>query len=424
MKESVVSLPSATSTEHLEALAEVSNFGRTDMGYTGEGPWTYRILSAESLDQELTRMSRAKSYRFGVDVVSLQPCLSYASRSQDRYIIEEWDLPDGKWIFSAVMDGHVNHDTVDFVAQTLPTTIKDALRNSASGQLFLQVDYISKILGAAIQEIDDRITSRFMDLLHRSPDDINSGPDFDKVLSTLQNLDYRRSLGGVTLVLGVTDSRGNLWVVNLGDCRAVLGNRHGKTSSGSQVNTIHDLNNPEELSRVTRDHPAEPNAIKDGRVIGFLEPTRAMGDTWLKVSTTYASRVYMSVKQPWISSKQFEQYTQRIITPPYVSNVPEVYHFVPEAPYFLLLGSDGLLSTDRYNGMDATKVVEHWVSILGNALDFHSTNSTPNAALCVLRDVLGGDDIDTVSRNLTVEMEERWMDDTTILVQKVWTAYV
>lgn len=57
----VISLPIATSSEHLEALAEVSNFGRTDMGYPGQGPWTYCILPETSLNEKIIDMSGAKS---------------------------------------------------------------------------------------------------------------------------------------------------------------------------------------------------------------------------------------------------------------------------------------------------------------------------------------------------------------------------
>ena len=66
--------------------------------------------------------------------------------------------------------------------------------------------------------------------------------------------------------------------------------------------------------------------------------------------------------------------------------------------------------------MDAREMVGRWVRIVGQALDLDRSS---NVALSLLRDVLGGDDTQVVSRNLTVEMEERWMDDTTILIQQV-----
>lgn len=100
-----ISLPAASSSENLQALTEVSDFGLTDMGYSGQGPWAYRILQDPSLTKELARMSSAKSYHNGVDLTSLQPCPSYITQSQDRYVVEEWDLPDGVWKFNGVFDG-------------------------------------------------------------------------------------------------------------------------------------------------------------------------------------------------------------------------------------------------------------------------------------------------------------------------------
>lgn len=149
-----------------------------------------------------------------------------------------------------------------------------------------------------------------------------------------------------------------------------------------------------------------------------INPIQALGDTWLKVPASYISRVYKKVKQPWISPNQFEDYALRILTPPYISNIPDVHHLTPQVPYFLLLGSDGLLSTERYNEMNATQVLEHWANILGSAID-SKTETNVNAAVRLLRDILGGDDVDMVSRNLTVEMDERWVDDITILIQTV-----
>lgn len=54
----------------------------------------------------------------------------------------------------------------------------------------------------------------------------------------------------------------------------VLAHRSQDGWSGDQKTSVHDLNNPDELSRVISEHPDETDAIKDGRVIGFLEPTR------------------------------------------------------------------------------------------------------------------------------------------------------
>ncbi|KAF8070267.1 phosphatase 2C-like domain-containing protein [Lyophyllum atratum] len=424
MESHIITLPVATSSENLQALAEVANFGLTDMGYPGQGPWAYRILQEPSLTEDLARMSAATTYQFGVDVASLQPCPSDISRSQDRYVVEEWYLPDGKWVFNGVFDGmlgHLNHETVESVVRTLPGDIKQALHAALLDDASIHPSRVTDILRSSVQQTDTSITSQFLDLLPRDLDSLSCLKDSDIRLifsrEGKRNPNYEiaiRSLGGMTMALSLTDSRGNLWVVNLG----VLGHRRQGGWSGSQITSVHDLSNPDELDRVTGEHPGEVEALQGGRVVGFLEPTRAIGDTWLKLPAIYASRVYSNLEQPWISSKKFKEYARRILTPPYVSNIPDIYHYVPDPPYFVLLTSDGLLSTDRYTGMETEDLISHWINIIGQALDSRS-NIFSNAALCLLRDMIGGDNTDMASRNLTVEMEERWMDDTTILIQEV-----
>jgi hypothetical protein len=105
MSSDVISLPVATSSENSQALAEVSHFGLTDMGYTGQGPWTYRILHDPALSMELAQMSRATTLGC-VDIITLQPCPPHIYLSQDRYVVEEWDLPGGAWQFNGVFDGN------------------------------------------------------------------------------------------------------------------------------------------------------------------------------------------------------------------------------------------------------------------------------------------------------------------------------
>jgi len=108
-------------------------------------------------------------------------------------------------------------------------------------------------------------------------------------------------------------------------------------------------------------------------------------------------------------------------SPPYVSNVPDVRH-IPLSPavgnrraHALLLCSDGL--PDLYAGRFASRAdtIAHWVQAVGGAVD----SGMENPALTLLRDALGGDDVRKVSQYLTVEMDERWMDDVTILVQAI-----
>lgn len=100
----VVHLSPASPTADLRALEEVEDFASTDMGWGGEDTWTYRILPEEQITPELLRRSH-NEIRGRVDCVTFQPCSSYEARSQDRYVVQNWDMPGGQWSFSGIFDG-------------------------------------------------------------------------------------------------------------------------------------------------------------------------------------------------------------------------------------------------------------------------------------------------------------------------------
>lgn len=129
------------------------------------------------------------------------------------------------------------------------------------------------------------------------------------------------------------------------------------------------------------------------------------------------------------------RYVARLQTPPYVSCTPEVYHRRvrrradgDSAPCdaFLMTCSDGVLDLARPEPVRLSQsLVDHWAGVIGRAMHppdgggRDADGAGANLALALLRDCIGGDDVCLVSRNLTVEMEERWMDDITIIVQNL-----
>lgn len=164
-------------------------------------------------------------------------------------------------------------------------------------------------------------------------------------------------------------------------------------------------------------------------------PARAaIGDAWLKLPAVYAELVFKHLDADWFSPEVMEPHVPRIRTPPYLSNAPDVYH-VPlrdkdgaaqvrdsAAPSrILILCSDGL--SDLYDGYTFQDMATEWVQVVGQELDSEAgpgaARTHTNLALSLLREAIGGTDTQLVSRNLTVEMEERWMDDTTIVVQRL-----
>jgi pyruvate dehydrogenase phosphatase len=141
---------------------------------------------------------------------------------------------------------------------------------------------------------------------------------------------------------------------------------------------------------------------------------------------------------PW------EEFLQRNKTPPYIDARPEVTH-VPldrqadnlridghtgverisreksgpaPGPRFLVLSSDGF--ADLCSGDGHERIIKTWAESVAKTPA--ATGSGPvlpseNLAVQLLRCALGGEDLYSVSRVLTLDMDVSWIDDTSIVVQ-------
>lgn len=146
------------------------------------------------------------------------------------------------------------------------------------------------------------------------------------------------ALSGACALLSFYDSKSKLLrVACTGDSRAVLGRRG---DSGKWVATPLSIDqtgsNPDEAARVRKQHPGEDSAIKYGRVLGGLEPTRAFGDASYKWSREVSERMKNSFfgRTP----------SQLLKTPPYVTAEPVVTttKIEPSKGDFVVMATDGL----------------------------------------------------------------------------------
>lgn len=139
----------------------------------------------------------------------------------------------------------------------------------------------------------------------------------------------------------------------------------------------------------------------------------------------------------------WEEFLRRNITPPYISSVADITHrrltpisipYYSESPsanddlvpnYFLILATDGL--RDLYEDFDDEATLEAYVSSVANDIsngqlhaDKRRARKENNLASLILKNALGGDDkedLEAVSRMLTPQLDEQWLDDVTIIVQ-------
>lgn len=100
-----------------------------------------------------------------------------------------------------------------------------------------------------------------------------------------------------------------------------------------------------------------------------------------------------------------------------MSAEPEIIHRVlhPPSPGSLILCSDGL--ADLYEGRGTEQeVVQRWVEVVcGDTRDPEGQGLGGDSALALLKDGLG-ETLENASMNLTVDMNQAWLDDTTIVI--------
>ncbi|KAG6813656.1 hypothetical protein H0H92_008893 [Tricholoma furcatifolium] len=398
------------------------------MGYPEEDAlWKYELLTEPLLSSELERLAGANSYQ-DTDCVTFQPCPDPEVTNQDRYAIFDWDLGNGKWHFRLLLDGHAGHETVDYVLQTLPQTFHNGLVELVS-RMEPSADVVSKLLQDVITSLDVKLTQD----LHGLFPDIDSFANLsDDAISAIINDQasggknasiVSRCMRGTTVLVALVDPGcSNLWVASLGDGQAALGVRQSDGSwEASVLSSFHNGENVSEKEQIFKEHPNEEGCVLKNRVLGAIAVTRAIGDHLFKLPSPYTERIFMNAKEGFQFSKDVQEFLGRNKTPPYLSNRADVEHIRLEGKEtFLVLCSDGLyeLYAQRIplEHTDFKLAAKHWIQTVAEGL---RSASKENLALYLLRDALGGDDIGLVSRMITVEMDEKWMDDTTILVQKL-----
>ncbi|EIN03627.1 protein serine/threonine phosphatase 2C [Punctularia strigosozonata HHB-11173 SS5] len=397
----------------------------------GAGPWPYTLLTDADLSVELAHSSGARSIG-GWDAVSFQPYADADWSNQDRYVAQDWTIGEGVWRFCGLFDGHAGDDTVEHTVNTLPSVIERALRKAlaspSSSAAESTVSLISNLLVKEIKAFDEQLGKDLFDIF---PEDIDpltdlSGEEIRAILndSGERTLKGERCKQGSTVLISILDPSGrNLWVASLGDCDGVLGTQDQSGEWDIRVlSSNHNAKNPEEAGRIRGEHPGEAECVVDDRVLGMMAVTRAVGDLQFKFPKSWTERLLMNVGPPFqFAVADVDRFIARNLSPPYLSNVAEVQHVylgdVDERPRkrFLIMSSDGLydLRSDEEEDMMVGELATDWMEAVAGVPE------GANKALGLLRHALGGEDEEKISSHLTVEMMERWMDDTTILVRSI-----
>ncbi|TMW58474.1 hypothetical protein Poli38472_010033 [Pythium oligandrum] len=211
--------------------------------------------------------------------------------------------------FCGCYDGHGGEQAVEFVQRNLYRNIKNHMRR--------HVGSVTDAIISGFQETDQEFHRRSL-------------------------LEFERgewsacSVGACAVIAMIVDTK--LYVASCGDCRAIMAYREPNGSlSVEQITWDHSANDEREQERLKLLYPDDYDIVREigahnYYVKGRLQPTRSLGDTYMKVQDVNRApmprglRIRGSFKRPYITA------------------IPDVFEvdLNERHPEFLVLGSDGL----------------------------------------------------------------------------------
>jgi len=397
----------------------------------------------------------------------------------------------GDFLFFAVMDGHGGYETSQLLSRIIIKGVAakisalnaepvkpisswwNAIRGtfvsapqSAPAAVPGDADpaRVSNAIQEAFTELDTELINAPLHILASNIDDEalkkNTIPDLSKHPLALTTM--RQAISGSCALVSVFDTaHQNLYVAVTGDSRAVAGvwepSEDGQGSWRVEALTEDQTGrNPSELARMQSEHPKDEadDVIRNGRVLGGLEPTRAFGDArykWPRDTQEVLSQAFLVGNGSSIRSPP-----SLLKTPPYVTARPVVTHRklalgegnpTGKPGYFLVMATDGLwdeLSNDDVislvggylsglKGTVAKAELPALVPISSGAAGVEGKRARKenkvegawafvddNASVHLIRNAFGGGDEHDLRQRLSIPAphSRRYRDDVTVTV--VW----
>lgn len=247
------------------------------------------------------------------------------------------------WMFFGVFDGHGGWTTSSKLRDQLISYVI-----AEFGSIFKPAneDNLRYVPNGAT--IDQAIKNGFLKLDHEI---VNK--NMEKLLNENNKTKAAEllmpALSGSCALLSFYDTNSQMLKVAVtGDSRAILGSFKDNRWTVRQLSIDQTGSNPTEVARLISEHPDEANVVRNGRVLGSLEPSRAFGDCRYKLPATIQQTIY----------KQFFGKTlpHNLKSPPYVTAEPVLTttKVNPDQNDFLVMASDGLyemLSNEEIVGL-------------------------------------------------------------------------
>ncbi|KAJ7865465.1 phosphatase 2C-like domain-containing protein [Mycena olivaceomarginata] len=338
------------------------------------------------------------------------------TKGEDRTVILTFE----RGTMIAIFDGHYSSELAEFAAQHLPHLVADRFDPTA-----LDLDQaIVKIFQAFDQSLVSRVTELF------PPDEDWSGSRWEDPSNVHDVVGYskddpqfregRLAVVGTTVLIGIIDKEKKaIWVVSLGDSDAAV---CGRMQSGKMIPVImsdrHNCENEKEVKRLLEEHPGEEKIVQNGRVLGLLAVTRALGDHQLKVRSRFLADRILSYFYPSpIPPVAFQDWNRHgHLTPPYLSSSPSIQRYDLLPGDILVFASDGLRDS-----MDRVPPADRWdiIMALANGEDDERLGHqrirpecAGNTAELLIKNVLFGNDVVKMAK----ELADPARDDISVVV--------
>ncbi|KAF1986605.1 protein phosphatase [Aulographum hederae CBS 113979] len=261
------------------------------------------------------------------------------------------------WMFWGVFDGHSGWITSAKLRQSLISFVARELDNTYKKSPLPSAESIDEAIKKGFLRLDNEI-------VHDSVAKVTKAGSKRIAAEVLAP-----ALSGSCALLSFYDSQSKLLrVACTGDSRAVLGRRG---TSGKWTATALSVDQtggtPEEVQRLRKEHPNEPQVCMNGRILGGLEPSRAFGDAFYKWSIE---------TQNQMKNMYFGRTPSKLLkTPPYVTAEPVVTttKVRPEQGDFVVMATDGLW--EMLTNEEVVGLVGQWLEAQANGTNGNEKQS-------------------------------------------------
>ncbi|KAL1884365.1 hypothetical protein VTK73DRAFT_59 [Phialemonium thermophilum] len=326
---------------------------------TEQGRKVVEMLTPEQATEKLRKDEQSYFINRGRGVVRYD-LVQLASNDpiEDDHAEKIVEVPDpanpdesSDWMFWGVYDGHSGWTTSAKLRQSLINSVAREINSTyrAANGLVPSDEAISRAMKTGFTRLDDEIVHQSVQKVLQAGNKVMGA----EVLAP--------ALSGSCALLSFYDSRSKfLHVACTGDSRAVLGRR---STSGKWTATSLSIDqtgsNPDEVARLRKEHPGEEHVVRNGRVLGGLEPTRAFGDASYKWTREVSDRL----RRQYFGRSQ----SPLLKTPPYVTAEPVVTttKMNPERGDFVVMATDGLW--EMLTNEEVVGLVGKWIESQASA---------------------------------------------------------